>query len=111
MFGQLVVDIIVDGFSKHFQTHTNTHKMKQREQVQMKGNFQYWWAEPWKKKEAEPKPKERKSQTIIRQKAKDLLVIIKNRFFSCWIGWFYKLFCALIANIFKQTAKATGLGC
>lgn len=46
MFGQLV-DIALDGFQNIF---SHTHTQQAGEQVQMKGNFQYWWAEPCLKK-------------------------------------------------------------
>lgn len=68
-----------------FKTHIHWDR------VQMKGNFQYWWAIPEsKKKRGRTRCQERKSQNT--KKPKDLLMIIRNRFFSCWIGWFYKTF-------------------
>ena len=45
---------------------------------------------PKAKKRGRTRCQERKSQNT--KKPKDLLMIIRNRFFSCWIGWFYKTF-------------------
>lgn len=87
MFGQLV-DIALDGFQ-----NTLTHTQQAGEQVQMKGNFQYWWAEPCLKKRRPNPSQERKSQTIIRQKPKIYWRSLKTDFSVVELDEFINFLC------------------